>query len=930
MLCKFNWTPWVKSKQYDGDIVDTKCSKIKFKLDQVPGDFLNNVWDEDVRNCINRIEMSMERDANITEAYSELTNFVKTKAKEQVQHYTVEDRPSKKLRSLKRKNVDYWNDNLEHGWKNVCKAQKAWLICRNSAISKKLKSVFLQIRRDFDRQLKKARRKHQYSKQQKLIDACDNDPNTFWKIIDKIGIASDRKHHIPMEVEENGEVISGTQEVLNRWKKDYQEVYDNVGNGNFDNEHLNRIAELLNNMESEYDNLINGTDGINESNVSWDSDFLNRAITYKEVEAAVIRAKKRKALGVDEIPSELLKNDSAIYMLYKIYSNCFENSTIPSQWNQGIIHPLFKSGSTDIRNPLHYRPLTLMCASYKIYCDILNKRLSSWLELREHISDEQNGFRSLRSCMDHVYVLYNVLQNRMLLKQDTFCCYIDAKKAFDSVNRTCLYYKMMSMGVKGKIYKAVKSLYEDFRCTVRVNNLYTDFFSIPNGLKQGCVISPTLFKIYINDLASELNELNCGVQYNDSNVSLLMFADDVVIMAPSAEHLQRSLDGVDSWCKKWRMTLNGSKTQVIHYRHHSRERAVYQFKCGNMSLDYVDKYKYLDVWLQENLDMSVTVKETSKAAMRALGKIIAKFKACGGSNLQCYVKLFNTAVSPVITYSAGLWGLKDYGMVNTVLNKAGRFLLGLPPKAPNTATQGEIGWNSMIFHTRLETVRLYCRLKNIDQNRLTYKVFSWSNQVASTKCKNWVFHVKKFLRQHNLLNIVDSDIGIKEILSKCKDVFHNLDKNKWSQSLWNDKNNANGNKLRTYRLFKNELTEEAYLNLNIPRFQRSAYVKLRCGVLPLAIETGRYNRTPLQDRLCKLCNMQSVESETHFLIECPLYTDLRHDMLIRANNDSNNVFSGLSVTDKCCYILGSEQLAPIVIKTVDKMYNGRKMFMSKS
>jgi hypothetical protein len=157
-----------------------------------------------------------------------------------------------------------------------------------------------------------------------------------------------------------------------------------------------------------------------------------------------------------------------------------------------------------------------------------------------------------------------------------------------------------------------------------------------------------------------------------------------------------------------------------------------------------------------------------------------------------------------------------------------------------------------------------------------------------------------------------------------------LDKNKWSQSLWNDKNNANGNKLRTYRLFKNELTEEAYLNLNIPRFQHSAYVKLRCGVLPLAIETSRYNRTPLQDRLCKLCNMQTVESETHFLIECPLYTDLRHDMLIRANNDSNNVFSGLSVTDKCCYILGSKQLAPIVIKTVDKMYNRRKIFMSKS
>ena len=75
---------------------------------------------------------------------------------------------------------------------------------------------------------------------------------------------------------------------------------------------------------------------------------------------------------------------------------------------------------------------------------------------------------------------------------------------------------------------------------------------------------------------------------------------------------------------------------------------------------------------------------------------------------------------------------------------------------------------------------------------------------------------------------------------------------------------------------------EQYLNLNLPRHQRSAYIKLRCGVLPLEIETGRYHGVALEDRICKLCDLNQVEDETHFLINCPLYSDYRRDMFDKA------------------------------------------------
>ena len=85
------------------------------------------------------------------------------------------------------------------------------------------------------------------------------------------------------------------------------------------------------------------------------------------------------------------------------------------------------------------------------------------------------------------------------------------------------------------------------------------------------------------------------------------------------------LDEVNLWSSKWRLSLNESKTQIIHYRHQSKARSDFSFKCVDINLEYANKYRYLSVWLEEDLNLDVTVKESSKAATRALGKIIAKF-----------------------------------------------------------------------------------------------------------------------------------------------------------------------------------------------------------------------------------------------------------------------------------------------------------------
>ena len=136
-------------------------------------------------------------------------------------------------------------------------------------------------------------------------------------------------------------------------------------------------------------------------------------------------------------------------------------------------------------------------------------------------------------------------------RQDTFAAFIDFSKAYDRINRTLLWHKLSLMGVSNKMLTSLKSLYENVKCTVRINGRQSDWFSVGTGLKQGCILSPLLFNGYINDLVKKLNELDCGIKFNETSIiSILLYADDIVIMSDCEAKLQAMLKCLNDWCKQ--------------------------------------------------------------------------------------------------------------------------------------------------------------------------------------------------------------------------------------------------------------------------------------------------------------------------------------------------------------------------------------------
>jgi ssDNA-specific exonuclease RecJ len=133
-----------------------------------------------------------------------------------------------------------------------------------------------------------------------------------------------------------------------------------------------------------------------------------------------------------------------------------------------------------------------------------------------------------------------------------------------------------------------------------------------------------------------------------------------------------------------------------------------------------------------------------------------------------------------------------------------------------------------------------------------------------------------------------------------------------------------GNKLRTYTLFKEVFETEMYLSKNIPCRYRSAFAKIRCGVAPLRIETGRYENKNVNERVCFICHDQ-IEDEKHVLLDCPLYADLRESLFNEVKR-SNVHFIILSDDDKFIYLFKSTECYDTVAKTCFNILSRRNSF----
>lgn len=660
---------------------------------------------------INQINTNQSIQDSLNKVFNEFVDIVKSEMDNKLECKVFNPGIKNKKRRIKK---PWWNNNLTELWNKMSKAEKEYTIHQGKN-KQHLRNLFVSARKVFDRHVQRVKRCYWYDQQQKFQKLESGDQKAFWKEIN-IGLGSERKKEIPMEIiTDNGSVNSNASDVLNKWN-----VY---------------FSELLNPINVSNESSVQHIP-INSSVNVENFEVFYSEISLDEIFSVIKSAKSGKAAGYDEIPMEVLRNNSVVNYLVLLFNICFTKGIIPDMWRKGIINPVSKSSTKDPRDPSGYRGITLAPSAYKLYCNVLNNRLVRWENDNNILSDKQNGFRKNRSTVDHICTLTSIIENRKLQNKSTFTAFIDFRKAYDSIDRCLLFDKLRNIGICGYMYNALVSIYSNVQCCVRINGFMSDWFQVKCGLKQGCILSPLLFNLYINDLVSFLDTLSVGVTIGTDIINCLFYADDLVLLAESPSDLQLLLDKLEVWTTNNKMSINFDKSNIVHFRNSTTRKTLAKFSCAGNSVSVVDHYIYLGVLLHEHLDYSFTAKRVAASANRALGLLIAKFKSTGGLPFKTFTKLYENTVVPIITYSSAVWGYKQFPCIDAVQNKASRFFLGLRRYASNTAVQGDMGWTPIFVKSWDSVIRQYRRFCDMDDYRLNKRVFLWADNLKHN-VKNW-------------------------------------------------------------------------------------------------------------------------------------------------------------------------------------------------
>ena len=315
------------------------------------------------------------------------------------------------------------------------------------------------------------------------------------------------------------------------------------------------------------------------------------------------------------------------------------------------------------------------------------------------------------------------------------------------------------------------------------------------------------------------------------------------------------------------MSLNMSKSKVMHCRPKGVNRCMRNLYLGNDVVDYCEKYKYLGVLFTEHLDFTEHDNILTAAGSRALGAVIAKYKTLENMGYETFTKCVETAVYPVVDYGAEVWGGLKNANTDNVQLKAIRCFLGVHQFAPISGILGDMGWLPSEYRRKICMLRYWNRLIVMKDERITKKVFNTDYENSGLWCK----HIQSILAELGLSEVYVDKVVVNIVY--CKHKMYKLYNEKWKELV------SLKPKLDTYVKLKSTFDVEYYVTLKLNKQQRSILAQLRLGILPLYIETGRFINVKRENRICTLCEENEVEDELHFLFKCTLYNDIRNQFL---------------------------------------------------
>ena len=782
---------------------------------------------------------------------------------------------------------------------------------RLNPFNRTLLNDFKILRNRYKKLLNKKKRFHTMDILDKLENLEESNPTAFWKLFDKL-----------KEKRQNPNDQIATEE----WIKLFSSQMN--GDNTIDRDRL----ELLNDfVETNKDKIFNK---------------LNFSITNDEISSAIRKLKRGKACGPDLILNEMLKAGQHFLLptIHKLFNKILLNAEFPSSWRTNFLTPLHKKGNAS--DPANYRGIAVGSHLGKLFCSILHDRLAKFSEEQDIIPKNQIGFKKRSRPADHILTLKTLIEKYATgSKKYLYSCFVDFKSAFDSISREALIYKLLTADIGGNFLKIIQSMYKPngVKLSIKVNNRASLPFVTSVGVKQGCILSPLLFNLYIRDITDKFNKDCHPVLLHDTALNCLMYADDLVLLSHSAKGLQNCLDSLEAFCKEWGLRINLQKTKVIIFNKTGQKIKKHRFHINGEEIEITDSYCYLGVLFTISGKFRLACERLCDQASKALFMLK---QLDVRKNITVALKLFNSLIRPILFYGSEVWGpyyslgMSEDNLVSKcdtlpaekMFIKFCKYLLGVRQNATNHAVRGELGQLGLLTEILPISVKYWFSVCNLDRSSLLKQ--SYLTSLGFQGSKGWANHMSNILKMNGLEEAwTNQGSTYKRRDTKIfKASIQTTYASSWFKLLNCDSQPQRNNqvarsKLRSYCLFKRSLTMETYLISSSNFDRRRDFTKLRISAHKLRIETGRHTRTPVETRLCNHCNLREVEDERHFILYCTKYAELRANLFTKLNSFTS--LNQMSDDERFLFIMsynkGDSEIFEIVGNFVSECFLAREL-----
>ena len=543
-------------------------------------------------------------------------------------------------------NVKDCRDFVVPGFNGIVKdlhseARNAYIIWRSQGRPRQgpLCELMRRTRLNFKYALRQCQRTEDTARADAMANSlANNDSASFWK-----HTKAKRNRSVPLASNVDGYV--GNRDIANMWQQHYSALLNSVSNPA---------------KRTEVNDLINSGQGL-----------CALAISPAQVSDSMKALKLGKSCGSDGIAAEHFKfaNKSICVYLSILFTSFLVHGYLPANFMKSALVPIVKNKSGNTSDKSNYRPIALVTLCSKLFEVVLLRLIDPFLKT----CDNQFGFKADHSTDLCIFTLKSTIQYYRDNNSPVFTCFLDASKAFDRVNHWLLFDKLITRGVPMIIVRILKFWYQHQLLCIKWGNATSEYFNVSNGVRQGGILSPRLFSLYVDELSVILEKCNSGCHIDSICMNHLFYADDLCLLAPSPSGLQSLLDVCAKYGCENDIVFNHLKSICIVFKPKAYKLHCPHVSLGDINLKYTDSNKYLGFSFNETFSDDIDIARQMRLLYTRSNIFLREFAHCS-----LHVKGYLFKMYCVTFYCPFLWvNFKKQSIDNlrVAFNKVHRKLL---------------------------------------------------------------------------------------------------------------------------------------------------------------------------------------------------------------------------------------------------------------